>query len=119
MSSDDQKATLKQLDQLILIRARMAGLLRSEAKARRKAGDQSHASALSRQATRLNQQNFRILHTRRKLQATESLNDALNKLRAITADAQRVEADLRQGAELLASAATLVQIITRLSGLFA
>ena len=118
MSTVEREAALANLDEVVRIRATTAKKLREEAKAARQAGDQAKASALAREATGLNQQNFRILHVRRKLRAGASVQESLQKLRAITREAAEVEEQIQRGAELLERARTLVQIIVRLSDIF-
>lgn len=119
MSDAERQEALQHLEALVRIRARTAARLREDAKAARQAGDQATASALAREAIKLNQQNFRILHVQRKLRAEVAVNAALEKMRTIASDAREVEEQIRRGAELLGQARTLVQIIVRLSSLFA
>lgn len=119
MSDAERQEALGHLDALVRIRAATAAQLREDAKAARKAGDQARASAQAREAIRLNQQNLRILHVQRKLRTEVAVNATLQKMRTIASDARAVEEQIRSGAELLGQARTLVQIIVRLSSLFA
>ena len=116
VSDSDKKAqALGELGRLIDIRANVAAELRVQARVARKAGNKTRASKLSSLAIRLNQQNFRILHARRKLHAAVSVGPALKRMKKITAAAVEVETALRNNADLLKKAKKLVKIIIRLS----
>lgn len=115
----EQTDALAELDTLVRIRSGVARKLRDEAKALRKKGRDNEASEHALRATRLNQQNLRILHVQRKLRMQTEVAAALAALKNITADATNLERALQSGADLLSTAATLVQIITRISNIFA
>lgn len=114
----EQTDALAELDTLVRIRSGVARKLRDEAKALRKKGRDNEASEHALRATRLNQQNLRILHVQRKLRTQTDVSSALAALKTITTDATELERALQSGADLLSTAATLVQIITRISSIF-
>lgn len=114
----EQTDALAELDTLVRIRSEVARKLRDQAKALRKKERDNEASEHALWATRMNQQNLRILHVQRKLRMQTDVSAALAALKTITADATKLERALQSGADLLSTAATLVQIITRISNVF-
>ena len=129
MSIDtDRKAAAGALDDLLVFKGQaqrtlnaQANALRAQAKNEtdkpiRKALERQ-ANEIARQAIALNRENLRILHVRNRILKSMSLAGALNDLRKLTEDAQKVVEHMKNISESIGAVTDLISIIVRFSKL--
>ena len=75
------------------------------------------ANTIARKAIDLNQENFRLMHTRNRILRSQSLSGVLSQLRALVGDAKQTVQSMQQVSQILGAAADLINMIRRFAAL--
>lgn len=117
-AQSDLNTAIDELKEISSTKAKALEKLRNMRNRAVEEGNQTLAFQLTTAIVAMNQQNLRLWNAMIRLKKAKSLAQPLARLKSIASDARKAEQQISTAAKTLKSAAKLVQIITRVSGIF-